>query len=95
MGLGWGWGWDRIGVVWGWYGAGRAGIGVVATVYLLSFRVRKVSWSRAGEVCGDNGGGLLWWLGFGCGCLVVFVVLGWFFGGFFWVNVFMGGGGEL
>lgn len=83
MGLGWGWGWDRIGVVWGWFGAWRAGIRVVATVYLLAFRERKVSWSHAGEVCGDRGGG---------GCLVVFVVLGWFF---LCVNVFMGGEGEL
>jgi len=82
--VGLGWGWDRIGVVWGWFGAGRAGIGVVATVYLLSFRVRKVSWSHAGEVCGDDGGGLLWWLGFGCGwssgvcCAGMFFFFGFF-----------------
>jgi len=58
VGWGWGWGWDRIGVVWGWFGAWRAGIRVVATVYLLAFRERKVSWSHAGEVCGDRGGGV-------------------------------------
>jgi len=72
-----------VGLGWGW---GR----VVATVYLLSFRVRKVSWSHAGEVCGDRGGVAVVvgvWLR---GGLVVFVVLGWFFGVFFWGECFHG-----